>query len=137
MEIISLRNRFGQEVGPDNYLKYMEVAKEKAMEIAEQFIKNENFEFISNISEIYPYSLYDFECKNGYCTNYYMVFYTTSNNEYFNISSKKLKFLNDFKDNVTILVLTNVLDDVRISKYNVEQILSFTKSINSLMLRKE
>ena len=137
MEIISLRQKFGQEIGPDNYLEYMEIAKDKAMAEAELYARKKYKNDVTNISLLYPYSLYDFECREGYNTKYYLVFYTTSNNEYFNISSKKLKFINDFKNNVEILVMTNILNGSKISKYNVEQILTFSKSINSVMLRKE
>lgn len=137
MEIISLRQKFGQEIGPDNYLEYMEIAKDKAMAEAELYARKKYKNDVTNISLLYPYSLYDFECREGYNTKYYLVFYTTSNNEYFNISSKKLKFINDFKNNVEILVMTNILNGPKISKYNVEQILTFSKSINSVMLRKE
>lgn len=137
MEIIPLRKKYGQEIGPDNYLQYMQLSKDKALSTAELYINNTYKSDITNISELYPYSLYDFECRKGYDTKYLLVFYTASSNEYFNISSKKLKFINDFKDKVDILVLTNILGEEKISKYSVDQILTFSKSINSIMLRKE
>ena len=137
MEIISLRNKYGQEIGPNNYLDYMERSKEKAMLEAELYIKKECQNNITNVSSLYPYSLYDFECKKGQETKYYLVFYTTSNIEYFNISSKKLKFINEFMDDVEILIITNTLDNLKISSYNINQILSFSKSINSMMFIKE
>lgn len=137
MEIISLRQKYGQEVGPDNYLEYMELAKDKAISSAELKLREGYKNEVVNISSMYPYSLYDFECRHEYKLKYILVFYTTSNNEYFNISSKKLKFINDFKDDVEILMITNVLNEEKIKRYSVDDILSFSKSINSLMLRKD
>ena len=137
MEIISLRQKYGQEIGPDNYLEYMEFAKEKAISSTELLLREEYSNNVVNISSMYPYSLYDFECRDGYKLKYVLVFYTTSNNEYFNISSKKLKFINDFKDDTEIIMLTNILGEEKVQKYNVDDILKFSKSINSLMLRKD
>lgn len=137
MEIISLRQKYGQDVGPENYLEYMGVAREKAMLSAEYELKERFNNNVINISMLYPYSLYDFECRNGYKLKYVLVFYTTSSSEYFNISSKKLKFINDFKDDVEIMIITNVLNNEKIISYSVEDILGFSKSINSLMLRKD
>lgn len=137
MEIASLRQIFGQDVNPDNYLSYMEQAKEKSIITTELWLKKHGYSNCLCVSSLYPYSLYDFECRIDFKVKYIMVFYTTTNIEYFNISSKKLKFMNDFKDDVDIFVITNVLGDRKINKYNVDDILSFSKSINSLMLRKE
>ncbi|MBQ2909887.1 MAG: hypothetical protein IJE53_03700 [Bacilli bacterium] len=137
MEIVSLRQKYGQLIGPDNYLEYMEIAKDKAISLIELELKDEYKNEVINISSMYPYSLYDFECRYGYRLKYILVFYTTSNNEYFNISSKKLKFINDFKDDVEVLMITNVLSKEKIQRYSVDDILKFSKSINSLMLRKD
>lgn len=137
MEIISLRQKYGQEVGPENYLEYMDLAREKAISATEFDLREQFNNNVINISSLYPYSLYDFECRNGYKLKYVLMFYTTSNNEYFNISSKKLKFINDFKDDVEIIIVTNVLDNEKLIRYSVDDILKFSKSINSLMLRKD
>lgn len=137
MEIITLRQMFGQGVNPDNYLNYMEQAKENATSITELYLKEQGYDNYLCISSLYPYSLYDFECRVNFKVKYIMVFYTTSNIEYFNISSKKLKFMNDFKDDVDIIIVTDVLCNGKINTYKVNDILSFSKSINSLMLRKE
>lgn len=137
MEIISLRNKYGREIGPNNYLDYMEMSKEKAIFEAELYIRKEYQNNVTNISSLFPYSLYDFECRKGKEIRYYLVFYTTSNTEYFNISSKKLKFINEFKNDVEILIITNILDNLKISRYNTNQILAFSKSINSMMFMKE
>ena len=137
MEIISLRRKYGQGVNPENYMEYMELAKEKAILCSEKYLANEGFDKVNNICTIYPYSLYDFECYYEKEIKYVLVFYTTSHNEYFNITSKKLKFINDFKNNVEILVITDVLDEAKIIKYSVDDILHFSKSINSVMLRKD
>ena len=137
MEIIGLRQVFGQEVNPDNYLSYMDEAKSKAMKATESLLNSESYDTILNISSMYPYSLYDYECRKGSFVKYILMFYTTSNTEYFNISSKKLKFVNDFTDDVEIFIVTNVFNEPKIKRYKVEDILSFSKSINSMMLRKE
>ena len=72
MEIISLRQKFGQEIGPDNYLEYMEIAKDKAMAEAELYARKKYKNDVTNISLLYPYSLYDFECREGYNTKHHL-----------------------------------------------------------------
>ena len=54
----------------------MEIAKDKAMAEAELYARKKYKNDVTNISLLYPYSLYDFECREGYNTKYYLVFYT-------------------------------------------------------------
>ena len=42
-----------------------------------------------------------------------------------------------FNDDVEIFIVTSVFNGTKIKRYKVEDILSFSKSINSMMLRKE
>ena len=50
---------------------------------------------------------------------------------------KHLKFLNDFSGDTKIILITNILDNPQMYEYNIDDINSFSKSINSLMLVKE
>lgn len=137
MEIIGLRRAFGQDVNPNNYLSYMDQVKEKAYSAAELYLNKNGYKDCFFVSSLYPYSLYDCECRINLDIKYILIFYTTSNIEYFNISSKKMKFINDFKNDVEIIIITNTLENTKINKYCVDDILSFSKNISSIMLRKE
>ncbi len=137
MEIVSLRKKYGQNIGPDNYIYYMGETRNMAIQIIDDEIKKNSCERNHCISTLYPYSLYYYEYYIDNKKRYALIFYTTTNVEYFNISSKKLKFINDYKDDVDVYMITNILDNKKIIKYNVDEILMFSKSINSLMFRKE
>lgn len=136
LEIVELRRYYGQDVNAENYREYMNESKKKAMGIVENILEKEGYEKITNISSIYPYSVYDYECKTSKSKCFFLVFFTTTSTEYFNISSKKMKFINDFYDKTEVFLITDILKKAIVKKYNINEILCFTKSINSIMLRK-
>ncbi len=137
MEIISLKKVFGQMVSPVNYMDYMLKAKELSNEYIKDFLDNYGARKIKDISSMYTYSLYDFEYEINGKKRFVLVFYTASKMEYFNITSKKMRFLSDFKDKIDVIIISNVFEKYKISRYSVDEILNFTKSINSMMMRKE
>ena len=55
MEIVSLRQIFGQDVNPDNYLNYMEQAKEKSITITELWLKEHGYSNCLCVSSLYQY----------------------------------------------------------------------------------
>ena len=105
--------------------------------MVENNLIEKGFTNIKNLSSEFTYSLYDFSYEKDDKVKYLMVFNTSTSNKYFNISSKKLKFLNDFSDDTKIILITNILDNPQMYEYYIADINSFSKSINSIMLVKE
>lgn len=137
MEIISLKKYFNNQVDPDNYRMIMASCQEKAYELCLKYLKNNNYDKIENIGSDYSYSLYDFKYECNGKTKYILLFYTSTNQKYFNISSKKLKFLNEFEEDTEIILITKILNEPQLKKYKIEDLKKFSKSINSLMLRED
>ena len=50
-------------------------------------------------------------------------------------SSKRLKFLNDFREQAYILLITNVEENYNIVKYGMEDINKLSSTINSVMFK--
>ncbi len=140
MEIISLKkyyNSYSKNIDPNNYREAISKNNCIADSLVENALKEKGFNNIKNLSSDFTYSLYDFSYEVNEKVKYLMVFNTTTSNKYFNISSKKLKFLNDFSDDTKIILITNILEDPQIYEYSIADINGFSKSINSLMLVKE
>ena len=55
--------------------------------------------------------------------------------KYFNLSSKQLKFIDDFSEETKIMLITDLLNEPKINIYSQEDLNRFSKSINSLMLK--
>ena len=140
MEIISLKkfyNKYNETIDPRNYREAISKNDFIADSIVENNLVEKGFKNIKNVGSEFTYSLYDFSYEENDRVKFLMIFNTATSNKYFNISSKKLKFLNDFSDDTKIILITNILDDPQIYEYNISDINSFSKSINSLMLVKE
>lgn len=140
MEIISLKkyySNYNQNIDPNNYREAISKNDYIADSLVENSLIEKGFTNIKNLSSEFTYSLYDFSYENDGKVKYLMVFNTSTSNKYFNISSKKLKFLNDFSEDTIIILITNILDNPQMYEYNIDDINSFSKSINSLMLVKE
>lgn len=140
MEIISLKKYYsslGKNIDPSNYREIISKNDFVAKNIVEKKLKECGFKNIKNLSSEFSYSLYDFSYEKDGIEKYLMVFNTCTSKKYFNISSKKLKFLNDFSNNVAIILITDILSEPKMYKYNLNDINDFSKSINSMMLIKE
>lgn len=140
MEIISLKkyySNYGENIDTSNYLEAISKNNYIADSLIESKLIEKGFLNVKNLSSEFKYSLYDFSYEKEGIVKYIMVFNTCTSNKYFNISSKKLKFLNDFADDTKIILITNILDNPQIYEFNIDDIKDFSKSINSLMLVKE
>lgn len=140
MEIISLKkyyDKYNETIDPSNYREAISKNDFIADCLVEKKLIAEGFANIKNISSEYTYSLYDFSYEKDNEVKYLMVFNTSTSNKYFNISAKKLKFLNDFSEDTKIILITNILDNPQIYEFSITDINGFSKSINSLMLVKE
>ena len=130
-EIISLRNHFGYEVVyPDNYMDFVERNKVDSFEIMEKYINKIGGEKIRFLSLEYPYSLYDIEATINGKKHYYIIRFTSTKIKYFNLSSNKIRFCNDFPGSVSIVLLTDINGNPQLSEYSIDEINSMSKTIN-------
>ena len=137
-EIISLRKyyqQYDQNIDTENYGLIMSKCKEKALGIANKYLIQSNCNNIMNLKSIFSYSPYDFRYEKNGTIKYLFVVYTTTCMKYFNISAKQLKFMTDFENETSIMLITDILNEPKINLYNQEDLNRFSKTINSLMLK--
>lgn len=140
MEIVKLKKYYSDydmNIDPNNYREAISKNDCIADDIVEAKLMEKGFLNIKNLSSQFPYSLYDFSYEEDGIVKYLIVFNTCTSVKYFNISTKKLRFLNDFSDKTKIVLITDILNCPRIYEFNVDDINKFFKSINSLMFVKE
>ena len=135
MEIISLKKKYGEEINTENYREYVEKEKSFSINLIIDNLKAHGIKEVNNIAEKYPYSLYDIEYLEQGIKKYIMIYYTSTSTKYFNMSSKRLKFLNDFREQAYILLITNVEENYNIVKYGMEDINKLSSTINSVMFK--
>lgn len=135
MEIISLRKLYDDGVDPENYNLYFMKHQEKAYDLIKNYLNDMNYKNINSLGEVYPYSLYDIDYEDNGKTKYLQIYFTVTSNKYFNISSKRLQFLNDFSQNTKIILISSIVDNPVIDFYELSDVLSFSKSINSMMIK--
>lgn len=132
-EIISLRDHLGYDnVYPENFMEIVTENKNKAISFVIQELKNKGVERIRNLSNDYPYSLYDIECYKNNRKTYVIVRFTSTKNKYFNLSSNKVSFLNEFNGDVFVALVTNINETPSLSWYSISEINSMKKAITSI-----
>lgn len=134
-EIVSLRQRFGDSVGPENFNRYMAENKQSALVVAEEFVKNKGATCVNPLIHDYPYSLYDIEYRINGQNRYLIVCFTSTKINYFNLSAKKIKFLNDFDEHCSLLCVTDINGEPKIKEYFASTVNSMGKTINSVMFK--
>ena len=134
MEIINLRKKYGDMVEPSTYEQFIDNEKQKANDICLKYLSSK-YENVRNITDEYSYSIYDFDYEEDGVTKYIMLYFTSTNINYFNISSKRLKFLNDMSDKVSIMLITEIEENPEIHIYTFDDLIKFNSSINSVMMK--
>ena len=133
MEIISLRAIINEGINPNNYVEIIEVNRKIAVNETIKYLKALGMDRIRYLYEDFPYSLYDFEYYDGENIKYVILNYTSTKTKYFNLSIKKVAFLNDFKDFADVFLITNINQNPTLHKYSFDNIQEFNKNINSIM----
>lgn len=133
MEIISMRQNIGKDISPTNFAEIMLANKEKAVKLAASVLKTKGFKDIINISEEYPYSLFDIQYTDSEIIKYLIVCFTSTKSKYFNLFAKKITFCNDFCDFVKVLLITDINAEPVINEYTFSDFSALPKRINSIM----
>jgi len=137
MEIISLRQHFGECVNTNNFYEYVLENKTKSMDIISKELIKSGAKNIENVGLVYPYSLFDIRYEINGLTRYAIVANTSTKVKYFNLSIKRNVFCHKFCGNCDIFLITNILEDYKIAKYTIEQLDKLNKSINSIKFTDE
>ena len=106
-EIIALRQKYGLDVSTKNFNDYLEKGRLIAKEKVQKYLISIGATNIRDVSEEYPYSLFDFQYYLGGEINYCLVFATYTKKKYFNLSGYQNQFINSFP-NSTIVLVTDV-----------------------------
>lgn len=133
-EIISLREHLGYDmVSPDNYIEVIGDNKRDAIQRLANYITYLGYHETRILADEYPYSLYDVESR--LCDgkkHFYIVRTTSTKIRYFNLPSNKLRFCNDFPDQVSIALVSDINGEPKINIYSVQDINQMNKTISSV-----
>lgn len=131
-EIISMRKMLGYDsVSPDNFMEVMAENKLRALELVEDYFSKHKIKF-NAISKQYPYSLYDFEYIECSAKKYAIVRFTSTKIDYFNLSSKSIRFINEFKKQVVLFLISDINGTPIVKTYDTDDLSSMKKTIESV-----
>lgn len=118
-------------LNPTNYsqaLKYEKALAKKAC-LQELLVTYPNAD-IYDLSNDYPYSIYDFEVRLGLTTRYVIVEFTSTNLSYFYLSDLKMDLLNCFPDTCEVCLVKNVLNkNVIVERYSLNDLQSIKRRV--------
>ena len=132
-EIISLREHLGYDaIGPHNFVDVLKSNNEIALTLVANSLSELNVKDYSIRSNEYPYTLYDIEYKVNNIKQYIIVRYTSTKIKYFNLSYNKIRFCNDFSQNIKIALITDINGTPCINYYSIDELNNMNKTINSI-----
>ncbi len=137
MEIISLRQRYGECVNTNNFYDYVLENKAKAMDMVSKELLKSGAQKIENIGLLYPYSLFDIRYEINGLIRYAIVANTSTKVNYFNLSIKRNVFVHAFSGCCDVFLITNILENPKINRYNIEKLDGLNKTINSIKFTDE
>lgn len=136
-EIAAFRKTLGDEISPINYLETMEKYRLEAKLHAESVLwDTDGVTCVTDIGNAFPYAPYDFEYVQSNETKYALVFFTATDKEYFAMTSKRIRFCNDFTMYTQLLLFTDILNKPQFHKYTMDQANHFGKDIGSIIYTK-
>lgn len=103
-EIIALRQKYGTDVSTNNFNDYLDRGRIIAKQKAQEYLLENGATNIRDVSEDYPYSLYDFQYYIGDKIHYSIVLPTFTRKKYFNLTSYQNHFINFFENSSIILI---------------------------------
>lgn len=103
-EIIALRQKYGLDVSTKNFNDYLEKGRAIAKAKVKEYLIAIGASNIRDVSEEYPYSLFDFQYYLDGEIKYCLVFATYTRKKYFNLSGYQNQFINSFQNSHIALV---------------------------------
>ena len=132
-EIISLRKKYGEDVGPHNYLEYFK----KMKEIAVTYITDKLKCHLELIYLQYPYSLFDFYYIENGVKKYGVLRVTATKQIYFNISFMQQMFMARNKEEVNVFLVSNIFEAPVLNIYKYDDLSNLDRTINSMKYEEE
>ena len=134
MEIIALREHLGYAtVTADNYAEIVATHKSTARNLVEEILVSQGAKNIKRLYDEYPYSIYDLEYTIQGRKQYVIVNQTATKKIYFNLSSKKIEFLNFFENESFLYLVTDIVGNADIKVFTPSDLYEMNKSIQSVM----
>ncbi len=127
-EIILLREKYGEDVNPYNYLDYFRQIKENCISLIENRLKTK----IEMISFQFPYSIFDFCFEENGVKKYGILRITCTKNTYFNLSIIQQLFIMKNPDDVKIYLVKNAIDTPELTIIDFDKMSSMAMIINSV-----
>lgn len=135
-EIMSLRDSLGHDsIGPNNYYDVQIGIKKKAIGIVMNELIESGASSVRCVSDEYSNCLYDIEYYRKSVKYFAIVRYTATNVLYFNLSSRKIRFLNDFKENVLIAHVSDIINTGCLQWIDSKELENMKRSVNSVMFK--
>lgn len=132
-EIIALRDHLGYgSVTPENYMEIVNQNKDLAMKTVEEKLIGYGYAGVRKLAEEYPYSLYDIEYQADGKKKFVIIRFTATKTKFFSLPYNKIKFSNDYNEDVKIALVTDINGSPSIYWYTVEELNSMSKMINSI-----
>ena len=127
-EIMAMRKFYGAEVNPHNYLDVLKSVKKESIELINKNLDNS----LVLISDIYPYSLFDFYYFEGEIKKYGILRVTLTKNKYFNLSFIQQIFIMKNAEDAKIFLISNAIENPAISIFCYEDLANLSMTINSI-----
>lgn len=132
-EIISLREKMGYDaVTPENYQEIVAENDQLACKVVFEFLSLNGAMLIHILKDDYPYSLYDIVYSFKNKRKYAIVQQTATKEKSFTLPIEKVKFLDDFKNESDVFLITDIRGNPKIHEYNVDCVNSLKKTISSI-----
>lgn len=132
-EIIAMRSKLGYDkVNPDNFMSVMAENKVKAIEATIKDLRSCQTCECFILSTQYPYALFDIEVKTGLSKEYIIVRFTSTRVEYFNLPMGVVRFINDFPDQVKLVLVSDVNGIPVVHEYRPFELEHMKKTISSV-----
>jgi len=125
-------------IGPDNYADALKFEKQLAKEtcyrcLLELYPSAE----IYRLSDIYPYSLYDFEIRSDDDIRFVIVAFTSTDISYFYLSDLKAGFISNYPNKAKVFLVKNVLSESKtIETYSLEDMESIKRRVAMIKYQK-
>lgn len=137
IEIIPLRQHYGEVVNTNNFNEYILENRTKAINLVSSELKKKGANNIENIGLTYPYSLYDIRYEINGVIKYAIIANTSTKVKYINMSIKRNIFCHTFDKYCDIYIITNILEKPLINMYTIDELDFLNKSINSIKFTDE
>lgn len=133
-EIIALRKKLGYDkVYTENYSEIVAKNNALARETVASYLSNRGAKQIRLIKNEFPYSLFDIEYWIDDHKKFVIVQQTATNEKSFTLSTEEIQFINDFVDDTSLFLVTDICGSKKITSYSAFDVNALPKRIASII----